>query len=280
MIQRKAVADANAQDLAYRQEIVGQYDRIAADNATMATTLQQRRDIELRQLKLDQQLELQKAEEVRRLALEGDPSAANQSKQDAIVASVKDRQTADLAAKQKDLQGPIDKYMDSIQDLNTAFQNAEVQGVDQLSSGLADAIVNAQNLGDVAKKVFLQMAADMISAILKKDVFGPVLGGLGALIGLPGGAHAMGTDFAPGGLSLVGEKGPELVNLPRGSQVVPNNRLSSLGGGDYYDLRGSFLTSDLFAMIDQKVAAGSQVAYARSSYDLNKAMRPSRRLGS
>lgn len=31
--------------------------------------------------------------------------------------------------------------------------------------------------------------------------------------------HAMGTNFAAGGLSLVGEQGPELVNLPRGSSV-------------------------------------------------------------
>jgi len=32
-------------------------------------------------------------------------------------------------------------------------------------------------------------------------------------------AFASGTGFAPGGMSLVGELGPELVNLPRGSQV-------------------------------------------------------------
>ncbi|MGY3358470.1 hypothetical protein ACVWZK_005133 [Bradyrhizobium sp. GM0.4] len=36
---------------------------------------------------------------------------------------------------------------------------------------------------------------------------------------------------APGGMSLVGENGPELVNLPRGSQVVPNDVLRSGGGG-------------------------------------------------
>lgn len=35
--------------------------------------------------------------------------------------------------------------------------------------------------------------------------------------GLPG--FASGTDYAPGGMALVGEQGPELVNLPRGSQV-------------------------------------------------------------
>lgn len=34
-------------------------------------------------------------------------------------------------------------------------------------------------------------------------------------------AFATGTDNAPGGMSLVGERGPELVNLPAGSQVMP-----------------------------------------------------------
>lgn len=37
--------------------------------------------------------------------------------------------------------------------------------------------------------------------------------------GLPG--FAAGTNSAPGGLALVGEQGPELVNLPRGAQVIP-----------------------------------------------------------
>lgn len=40
---------------------------------------------------------------------------------------------------------------------------------------------------------------------------------------------AMGTDFAPGGLAIVGERGPELVNLPRGSQVIPSDRLMPAG---------------------------------------------------
>ncbi len=42
-----------------------------------------------------------------------------------------------------------------------------------------------------------------------------------------GHAYAQGTSFAPGGMALVGEMGPELVNLPRGSQVIPNPRLGS-----------------------------------------------------
>ena len=35
-------------------------------------------------------------------------------------------------------------------------------------------------------------------------------------------SYASGTHFAPGGMALVGEMGPELVNLPRGSQVIPD----------------------------------------------------------
>lgn len=47
-----------------------------------------------------------------------------------------------------------------------------------------------------------------------------------------GGAHASGTMYAPGGYSLVGERGPEIVELPRGSKVFPNGVLpAGFGGG-------------------------------------------------
>lgn len=40
--------------------------------------------------------------------------------------------------------------------------------------------------------------------------------------------HASGTDFAPGGWSVVGEEGPELINLPRGSQVLPAGKTQAI----------------------------------------------------
>ena len=42
-------------------------------------------------------------------------------------------------------------------------------------------------------------------------------------------AHVAGTDNAPGGLSWVGEGGPELMNVPRGAQIIPNHNLPNLG---------------------------------------------------
>lgn len=43
--------------------------------------------------------------------------------------------------------------------------------------------------------------------------------------------YASGTSFAPGGMSLVGEQGPEIVNLPRGSEVIPNHEI---GGSEIH----------------------------------------------
>lgn len=58
------------------------------------------------------------------------------------------------------------------------------------------------------------------------------------------GAFAQGTDFAPGGMALVGERGPELINLPRGSQVIPNNKLGSMGTVNININAGALMGSD------------------------------------
>ena len=44
--------------------------------------------------------------------------------------------------------------------------------------------------------------------------------------------YANGTQYHTGGLALVGERGPELVNLPRGSSVTPAEH-TKLGGNTF-----------------------------------------------
>ena len=69
------------------------------------------------------------------------------------------------------------------------------------------------------------MASDWLGASA-----GPIT--LGGASG-PAPFFASATNFAPGGLSVVGEKGPELLNIPRGSQVIPNDVLKGgMGGGN------------------------------------------------
>lgn len=144
---------------------------------------------------------------------------------------------------------------------------------DQLSSSLANGLANVfssvidgsksatEAIGDLVKSL-----ADMaIQEGFKWLIGGLFSGGLGGLI--PG--FAGGTNFAPGGLSLVGERGPELVNLPRGSQVIPNN---ALGSGRGMDVRISLDNALLRALVtDEAGRVVGQAAPAIVGTSVNQA---------
>jgi hypothetical protein len=77
--------------------------------------------------------------------------------------------------------------------------------------------------------------------------------------------YAVGTRYHPGGLAIVGEEGPELVNLPRGSQVYTNQETQDMlsGGGDTYILQVKMSEVDevyklveVFKAAKQKTRAG------------------------
>ncbi|MHA6690601.1 phage tail length tape measure family protein [Devosia sp. A449] len=122
-----------------------------------------------------------------------------------------------------------------------------------------------ENLGDVARSVWegiglaganaLQKIADKALENAANGIwdmiFSAVMGGIGGnslgggwgvaggfgkpgIFGIPG--FADGTNSAPGGMAWVGERGPELVNLPRGSQVIPHQQSKAMAanqnGGD------------------------------------------------
>jgi hypothetical protein len=79
---------------------------------------------------------------------------------------------------------------------------------------------------------------------------------------LPGGLpqFADGTDFASGGPAIVGERGIEIVNLPRGAQVIPNHAL----GGSTIHIGGPTLTvmgsvnDDNMPRVEAMIAAASK----------------------
>ena len=80
--------------------------------------------------------------------------------------------------------------------------------------------------------------------------------------------YADGTRFHPGGLAMVGERGPELVNLPRGAQVYPNG--TGPGGGATYHFQGNLMTPEFWQMIQQGDAsaarAGSSAAQRQMAF--------------
>jgi TP901 family phage tail tape measure protein len=59
----------------------------------------------------------------------------------------------------------------------------------------------------------------------------PSFPGWGSIFG-GGQRNAAGTPFFAGGMTLVGERGPEMVYLPRGSRIDNAERTAAMGGGD------------------------------------------------
>jgi hypothetical protein len=150
--------------------------------------------------------------------------------------------------------------------------NRQREEVFLLRDGLMDVgregIKGLDGVGDAAGRAlqrFAEMKFEMLAMRpLLNYLFGDDKGFGGGLVGsllsaIPG--FANGTNSAPGGMAWVGERGPELVNLPKGSQVIPTHLLraaSSMGAGrsagggsivQQFDLRGAIVQEDLYRQI-------------------------------
>ncbi len=119
--------------------------------------------------------------------------------------------------------------------LEEQFGRIATRGLDDITNGITDAITGAKSL----QEAFSDMAKSIIADLVQMAVKFVVLEAIGAAFGVKGlgkaslgksstgpAKNAKGTNSFGGGLSMVGEKGPELVYMPRGAQVVPNNLLS------------------------------------------------------
>lgn len=143
---------------------------------------------------------------------------------------------------------------DKLDQLNQVFTDAANNIAVGFGETLGNALSGNASIGDFFTGLFQQVGAAMISfgklmikfaievevikKFLLKNPYLAIAGGI-ALIALgtllrnatnrP--AFAVGTRYAPGGMALVGERGPEMINLPRGSQVIPAAQTSQMMGG-------------------------------------------------
>jgi hypothetical protein len=117
---------------------------------------------------------------------------------------------------------------------HTANTTAFTTGTTALSTGLT------------ANTTALGLTTGALTA-LSASLAGDSATGAASSIAESAGHEAGGTDDWSGGPTWVGEQGPEILNLPRGSQITPNN-VATKGGGDihqYFDQRGAVVTDDL-----------------------------------
>lgn len=79
---------------------------------------------------------------------------------------------------------------------------------------------------------------------------------------------ASGTNYAPGGMALVGEQGPEIVELPRGSKVYPNGTAPELAGGSVVNESNVYNITIDAASVEEfndivRIAQGARVGMRR-----------------
>jgi hypothetical protein len=181
-------------------------------------------------------------------------------------------------------EGAIDQdtYNRAVRQAQDAFQQAEASGKQWVTS-LADSLSGLFGSILDGSKTAMEAVNDLIKSFAQMALqagFKMLLGGLfgggsgGGFLGIPG--FANGTNYAPGGLAMVGERGPELVNLPRGSQVTPNSELMAGGATRVLvelgpDLEGRILTQSAGQSV-QIVAASQPDTVQKSTAAAGKAL--------
>ena len=164
----------------------------------------------------------------------------------------------------KELKGSADQIKKAWKDYSTQIDNAATGFLTDAAANIAikfgealGAALTGGNFGDVFKGVFELLAGGIQSlgeqlikigflAVIAQQAIAQLLANPFAAIGVGialvalGAAlknlttqkrFATGTRYAPGGMALVGERGPEMINLPRGSQVIPAAQTSQMMGG-------------------------------------------------
>jgi len=148
---------------------------------------------------------------------------------------------------------------------NLVFQKATA------ATASAESIAQAEVTGTgIAAAMASAAALQSVATMGAADVAGSA--GLSSTIALAQGyaMAANGTDFAPGGTTIVGERGPELVNLPRGSEVVPNHALKAWTGSNSTSTTTTHNTYVIKETVDPR-ALSKAISRAKSYSEVSRA---------
>lgn len=138
------------------------------------------------------------------------------------------------------LQWLVDRGNDVRNGIANAFSSIG-ETVGNTIQGIRDRIANffsgVANVGNNIVSVFKQLINQVVDRLNKALEFEiDILGGK-VFVDLPDLPRlATGTQYFGGGQALVGENGPEIVNLPRGSKVITNDKTEQMGtSGNTYN---------------------------------------------
>ena len=135
------------------------------------------------------------------------------------------------------IQGAWNSITDSITSWGATIAETFTTAIDSAKRALVDGL---NDLIDTANS-----AIDALNAVSDKV-------GIGHINHIPKIAYALGTNYAEGGLALVGEEGPELVNLPRGAEVSTANKTMA-----FFENAAKDMLSQVQTMVDKAMESVS-----------------------
>ncbi|WP_169794989.1 tape measure protein [Novosphingobium barchaimii] len=212
--------------------------------AQLLDSREARRDVELRILDL-----AYKEEEaaIRRAAANGEIADLDEA-----LANLRRRQSAETESTNRAAASPLEQRRQQVREtaanMNDAIESIELDAVDNLADGIADASAEFIKMGGIAGQVINQIIADLIKLQIKQAIFGGsgggglggILGGIGGLLGVGGGAAASSASqitvtrggalgFASGGYTGDGPVNEPAGIVHKGEYVIPANAVKRLG---------------------------------------------------
>jgi len=264
-----------------QQGVIDRQKEALDHQLAMAKTEAERRAIQLQLLDLDIQ---QRDAALAKIQATGTPAqAALAGAARAGLAGEKAGKTSEIM---KDTQGPFQDWLDSADDMNSALETIAVDGLEQLNSGITDAIMNFDNMGKVFQQVGKSIIAMLIQMIVKQMIFNALsaafsaFGGGGSISSFGGGAGTnktiagIGASFKAGGGPVlggkpyvVGENGPEMFVPQSAGRIIPNGQMAAndRGGrapvvqvhvtsGEMFDARVARISGEVSVAVVQQTA--------------------------
>ena len=179
------------------------------------------------------------------------------------------------------------RYQDSLpidaESTNKALDSIRTKGLDNLTNGLTDAIMQSKKLGEVFHEISAQIISDLVRIAVQRAITIPLANAIfgGSDGGINGvnimanmalaGARAGGGPVGSGKTYLVGENGPELFTPGMSGSITSNSALKNLAGGASrsgatlnqtvnINAQGSILSEEVWA----RIVAAKQQAIAQA----------------
>ena len=136
----------------------------------------------------------------------------------------------DLTEAEKKAKEEAEKLKEKFKSIGESVRN-------DLVNNLTDAITGAKSFGDALKNVLGNLKKQLIQLALNKAIQGIGkslgLGGKGGFFsGLFGGGKERGGRVSAGGAFVVGERGPEILQMgSKGGNIIPNSQIGKGSGG-------------------------------------------------